>query len=112
MSELKNARKGKLSNVPMLAISIVVLTLTCGAYGMAIHAGSKGDSRVLFQFMDITWYLSLFSMATSSLFFIFRRQKRFMLFAILGLILLLASEYFRSGGETTPLPYSVPRGNK
>jgi hypothetical protein len=54
---------------------------------------------------DVAWYLGFTVIGINCIAFVTIRGKRFLLFVLVGLLLVSAGGYVRNGGENTPLPY-------
>jgi hypothetical protein len=54
---------------------------------------------------DAAWYLGFIVIGINCIAIVTVREKRFLLFALVGLLLISAGWYVRNGGENTPLSY-------
>jgi hypothetical protein len=61
--------------------------------------------HVMWIASDVAWYLGFIVIGMNCIALVTVRGKRFLLFVLVGLLLISAGGYVRNGGENTPLPY-------
>jgi hypothetical protein len=84
--------------MPMFIVGSVIIVLTYAILKVSIHAAYKHDIKTFSMFVSIGWILSIVATLLNAMFLFLRRQKRFLLLLIAGLVMVLFNAYLRSGG--------------
>ncbi|HTF67144.1 MAG TPA: hypothetical protein VK638_31115 [Edaphobacter sp.] len=88
-----------------LAFAAAVVTAVGGCAYLGLLFVVIFGLHVMWMASDMAWYLGFIVIGMNCIALITVREKRFLLFVLVGLLLISAGGYVRNGGENTPLPY-------
>jgi hypothetical protein len=88
-----------------LAFAAAVITAVGGCTYLGLLFVLIFGLHVMWIASDVAWYLGFIVIGMNCIALVTVRGKRFLLFVVVGLLLISAGGYVRNGGENTPLPY-------
>jgi hypothetical protein len=88
-----------------LAFAAAVITAVGGCAYLGFLFVMIFGMHVMWIASDVVWYLGFIVIGMNCIALVTVRGKRFLLFVLVGLLLIGAGGYVRNGGENTPLPY-------
>lgn len=87
---------------PLIA-KVITAAAGCGYFVLLFSV--LFELRIMYATANAAWYLGLAAIVLNCVALTVTRQKRFIAFLLLGLLVTMTAGYIRGGGEGKPLPY-------